>query len=225
MNVHETRRYQMLKRVREFGVAYAEAFAPIEAAGRLFSAVDAAIAGVDDHAAAQRAGRRGAREHTAATAAARKALLTRLHAVRRTARVLALDESGVGTGFVMPKDPPDLMLIATARSFASAAEPFESAFISLALPATFIADLRAAMDAFEAMRRTDSTAVAARIRARLGIETAAAAGFAAVRRLDAIVPNHLRDNATAIAAWRLARHVERSPRRHKRGVRGHQAAA
>ena len=46
--------------------------------------------------------------------------------------------------------------------------------------------------------------------ARMGIEMAMQDGLNAVRQLDAMVPNALRDDAVTLAMWERARRVEQA---------------
>jgi hypothetical protein len=213
MNVHETRRYQMLERVRRFGAMHRDAFAPIGLAGRMFAAVEHAVAAVEAHASRQSSALADARQRTIGKAAARQTLLDRLVAICRTARALALDENTqtLARIFVLPRAPSDFALVTVARACATHAAPWEHDFVAHALPATFLADLHSAIAEFDDASRERLTAKGAHTSARLGIEQSVDTGFLAVRRLDAIVVNHLQGNGAALAAWRRARRIERSP--------------
>lgn len=215
MNVHEIRRYQMLTRVRDFGARYKPLFAPFALAQQMFAEVDAAISAADERANDETSGRRRAQEHTAAKGAARATLLHRLAAVRRTARVLVLDGRSVAGRFTLPRSPRAAELVATARAFISHAAPLEAAFVEHAMPPAFLSDLAAAIDDVESAMHNRFMATGAHIAARVGIETSVAAGFAAVRRLDVLVANHLDDHPELLAAWKTARRVARSPQRTK----------
>jgi hypothetical protein len=213
MNVHEIRRYQMLTRVREFGMKYSELFATLTLARQMFAAVDATVSAVDCQAKEEASGRRDAREHTVAKMVARAALVDQLAAVRRTAHAFALDGENVRGRFTLPRSPRHLELVAAARAFIADATPLEAEFVAHEMPATFLSDLSAAIDDFESAMRDRHTATGAHITARVGIEASIAAGFLAVRRLDAIVSNQLRGNSALLAAWKAARRVARSPQR------------
>src|SRR5215472_17393233 len=99
MNVHEIRRYRMLKRVRDFGARYRNAFAPIALAAQTFAAIDDAISAIDAQATSQASSRLDAREHTVAKAIAREALLGKLAALRRTVRACAPDDKSLQSRF------------------------------------------------------------------------------------------------------------------------------
>lgn len=135
-----------------------------------------------------------------------------LHAISRTARALETGTTRVAGKFRLPRAPRDQALVSLARAFAKNAVPLARTFVAHAMPATFLADLHAAVDAFEAAGRDHRAARGAHVAARVRIERTIARGFRAVRRLDAIVANHLRGDPAALAEWRRARRIERSPR-------------
>src|SRR5262245_54490968 len=118
MNSLDTRRYEMLLRVNEFGLAHAELFPPTTLGGQAFAAVRTAIEQMDDHAAASAYGRGAARSGTTSRAIARKALREHLDAVSRTARALALDMPGLDDKFRPPRGCGDSTLLIAARAFA-----------------------------------------------------------------------------------------------------------
>ncbi|HUK35298.1 MAG TPA: hypothetical protein VLV86_15385 [Vicinamibacterales bacterium] len=208
MNVHEIRRYQMLTRVRDFGTAHRHLFRTLPLAGRMFAAAADAVSAVDAQATLHESFRRWARQQTIAKAAAREALLGHLRAVRRTGRALSLDGHGFGAKFQLPRKPTDRMLAVAARAVLEHAAPLEAEFAAYALP---LSGFRAAIDHFEATVLRRHTVVGAHVAARVGIEQAVSTGFSAVRRLDALVLNHLGRDADVVAAWRCARRVARAP--------------
>ncbi len=75
--------------------------------------------------------------------------------------------------------------------------------------------LTAGIEAFEEAIRTHEAGTDVHVAAHASIKEALGAGLSAVRRLDAIVPNYLGDDAVVKAMWTRARRVE-NPRREKR---------
>jgi hypothetical protein len=211
MNAHELRRYQMLQRVRRFAHRFRDAFADVPLAGQMFAVVDECAEAADGEATRHFGAVHHARTCTIVKADARKAVLQQLRALRRTARALAIDAKGLDERFRLPREPRDLLLAAFARGVVEHARPLEQAFLDHAMPATFLADLAQAIVDFEAAIGRRESATGAHISARVGIEHTVARGFAAVRRLDVIVANRFRLDASALAAWRCARRIERSP--------------
>ena len=211
MNVHELRRYQMLRRVRRFVDAFHDSCADLPLVAELAEALDEALRAADGEASRQARAMRHARERTIVKADARAAVLRQLRAIRRTARALAIVEKGPNAGFRLPREPRDLLLAAFARGVLTRAMPFEQAFIAYAMPPTFLVDFARTIEDFETAIGNRYSATGAHVSARVGVEQAVARGFRAVRRLDVIVGNRFARDARALAAWRLARRVARSP--------------
>src|SRR5687767_978245 len=110
MNSLDTRRYEMLVRVRDFGAANAHLFPASGLSGKAFVAVGEAVNALSTHAASQFSGRGAAREGTASKGVAREALRDDLDAIVRTAHALALDMPGVDDKFEMPRVNSDQAL-------------------------------------------------------------------------------------------------------------------
>ena len=98
-------------------------------------------------------------------------------------------------------------MLTTARKFARDAEPFSSQFVAHGMPATFVADLNALVDSFERALRDRGLGREARRAARASTKAALSSGLAAVRSLDAIVTNHLRDDAVTRTVWERDRRI------------------
>jgi hypothetical protein len=213
MNSLDTRRYEMLVRVREFGAAHVDLFPPSSLGGHAFAAVAAAVADLSDHAASQFSGRGWAREGTTSKAVAREGLRDQLDSIVRTARAIALDTPGLDDKFRPPRSSSDQLLLSAARAFARDATPLAARFAEHDMPETFLADLEESIKEFELAIRDHDAGRDIHVAAGAGIETAMDIGLTAVRRLDAIVPNRLRDDAAKTAVWERARRVEyRGPR-------------
>jgi len=75
------------------------------------------------------------------------------------------------------------------------------------MPETFVADLLALVDSFERALRDRGAGTDARRVARASTKAALASGLAAVRSLDAIVTNHLRDDAVTRTVWERDRRI------------------
>src|SRR5262249_31514495 len=89
------------------------------------------------------------------------------------------------------------------------AAPLKAEFIAHGLPRTFLADLQAALDAFERATQNRLAARETRAAAQAGIGTAMDSALAALTRLDAIVRNLLRDEPMLLATWTSPRHAAR----------------
>jgi hypothetical protein len=207
-NTVETKRYEMLVRVRDFGVANEALFPSSSLGGQSFKAVAGAVSALSEHAAIHVSGRGSAREGTVSKAVAREALREDLDAISRTARAMALDTPGVDDKFRVPRGNGDQATLNAARAFLRDAAPLSADFIKHDMPDDFLTDLQSDIDAFEEAIRDHEAGKDTHVAARAAIESAIDAGLDAVRRLDAIVPNRLRNDAKLIASWERARRVE-----------------
>jgi hypothetical protein len=205
MHVFERRQYDMLVRVRDFGDRYGHLFPTSSVAPQNFETVAAALKELDTQDLTHMAASVSARAHRKEIA--REALLARLQAVSQTARVLAEDAPGLDLQFPMPNSVSDQTLLTTGRKFVRDAELLRSQFLAHGMPANFVADLNALVDGFERAVRDRGLGREARRAARVSTQAALASGLAAVRSLNAIVTNHLRDDEVTRTVWEQARRV------------------
>jgi len=208
MTTEQTRRYEMLVRVRDFGSAHADLFPEPSLARQTFVSVGEAVRQLNEHTVSKMAAVQG----TTTKAVARAALHERLVALSQTARVIAVQSPGLEERFLMPNTPSDLVLLTTARVFAHDAEPLEKQFVDHAMPKTFLADLREATGRFEQAIHNCEAGRDERAAARAAIAAVLDSGLSAVRALDAMVANRLRDDPTMMVAWKRARRLPRRPR-------------
>lgn len=208
MNSLDTRRYEMLVRVRDFGAAHSDLFAKSSLAGRAFASVASAVSKLMQHAASQQSGRSSAREGTTSKAVAREALREDLDAIVRTARGLALDTPGIDDRFRAPRSSRDQALVNHARAFSADAAPLATAFVEHGMPEDFLDDLGDSIKELEDAIRERNEGRQINAAAQTAIDEAMEEALEAVRRLDAIVPNVLRKSASQLSAWELARRVE-----------------
>jgi hypothetical protein len=214
MNVIETRQYEMLVRVRDFGDRYGHLFPTSSVARQNFDTVAAAVKELDAQELTHMAASVSARAERKTTA--REALQARLHAISQTARVLAASVPGLDQQFQVPNSASDQTLLTTGRKFARDAEPLSSQFLAHGMPAAFVAELDALVGSFERALRDRGVGREARRAARASTGAALSSGLAAVRSLSAIVTNHLRDDAVARTVWESARRIVYPERAKKR---------
>ena len=208
----EVRKYNMLTRVRDFGTARADLFPPGSLGARTFGEIGAIVDRLNASVTSERSGRRAARQGVVSKATARARLRQALEAVSRTARGIAVDTPDILVKFQMP-GPTDAELTAAARQFASDAAPLSAAFVGHGLPESFVADLQAALAAFERAVSGGATGRETHVGARADITAALNQAFDTLRRLDAIVENRVGGDPNATAAWRVARNVGRTSAR------------
>ena len=212
MNSLETRRLEMLTRVRDFGATHAAEFPPASFGGEQFAAVGQVVEELTRLATAQSSSAGSARLGSANRAAAREELREDLQAIARTARAMSLDVPGLEDKFRLPRSGSDQALLTTARVFAADAVPLKAEFVRHEMPANFIEDLNASISQMEEAIRDQNASKRARKAAVAAIDEAMDRGIEAVRRLDPVVRNKFGARPNVLAEWESARHTQRAPR-------------
>lgn len=213
MNSLEARILEMLIRVRQFGVAHASDF-PASSRGReLFDSVNQFINTIETHSATHAQHTRAAKEKTTQKNAALEALREAMTAIARTARGMERTMPGVQDRFRMPTGMGVQELLATARAFRAGGEQLRDEFIRRGMPSNFVEDFDSRIDRVEEGVDGRAQKSAARVSSKAAISDAAQNAREAVRELDPIVRNVYVTNASALAEWESASHLERAPRR------------
>jgi hypothetical protein len=213
MNDNENRRYQMFLRVQGFGSARVGDFA---AQGQqLFGTLSTIITEIEGHAASEVSGTGESRQGTATRNEARAALREDLEAITRTARVMAQDIPGLDDKFRLPRGNNDSQLLSAGRAYAADALPLKAQFLAHEMPADFLEDLAADIEAMEQSMAEQSMGESRRIASGAALDDAIDRGNQVVRKLDAIVKNKYVNNRAVLAEWASASHTERAPRRKK----------
>lgn len=204
------KRYEMFKRVNEFG--HTHTFAEGSLAKELFGVIKQVITDLESQGANQSSGLNAAQGSTATKAAIREELRDRLLTINRTARVMALKSPGFERQFRFPRAVGDQALLNAARAFAADAAPIKDRFIQRELPTDFIEQLNAQIDAFEDALKQRTAAVGSHMSARVAIDESVALGLQTVRELDVIVRNKFNGDSVILAAWAGASQVARRAR-------------
>lgn len=212
MNSDETRRYDMLKRVRNFGEVRAADFPDTSLGHELFREFSDALKELDANATNQASGANAAVGGTRTKGTIREELIAALTAINRTAKAMAFDTPGLEDKFRLPRSGSDQALLNAARAFAVDAAPLKAGFLRHEMAETFLEELQTQIDAFELALNHRATAKGVRVSATVGIDSALTRGVSAVRRLDAVIQNKFRNDAATLAAWTTASHVERANR-------------
>ena len=213
MNADERRRYDMLVRVKQFGDDNAADFPAGTVAATQFAKVDAEVASTESKGASQAVGFGQAAQEYDVKGTARENLRELMSEITRTARSMEYAFDGIHEKFRMPRNRNDAELLNTARAFAIEAVQYNADFQAYGLAATFIADLTAAADAFEAAFSTTAQATAQHVAATAETAEHIRQGMIAVRTLDGIVKNKYANNVGKLAAWISASHVEKAPQK------------
>ncbi len=205
-----------MQRVVAFGVQYRRSLAGGTAGARLFATLDEHVRAIQHEVDEQAEGRLRAGENTCTRAEARAALLAQLAAISATARALTKRRGDVAEHFRRLRRPRDYELLKVARSMAEAIAPNQAAFVDHHMSPTFLADLRAAIAAFERVQTARVDSRTRHVSATLNIRRALACAAETIRGLDAAVLNVFHANPLAMNAWQRARRVHGVPGRRKR---------
>lgn len=212
MNDHEKNQHATAARVRDFGALHPTLFPAAQLTGQLMAVMGATANELNTHAATHVASAGEARQGTASKASARGDLRDDLEAINRTAHVMAFDIPGLNDKFRMPRGG-DQDLLTAARAFVIDATPLKADFIRFGLPADFIEDLNADIEAFEQATTSQNQSLEQKTASTAAIDDAISRSMKALKQLDAIMRNVLRDDVEMLTAWITASHVERVPRR------------
>ncbi len=212
MTAIETRRYETLVRVRDFGNTHGDRFPESTLAREQFTTVSAAVKELSAFAVKKMAAKQ---EGKRTKAIAREALHDRLESIAITARAIAQDTPGFEDRFHVPRPRTDQGLLTAGRLFARDAEAVKGQFLAHAMPETFVADLLELVDTFEQAIREREAGKGGQTAARASMNAALESGTAAVQKIAAMVNNHLRDDPETTALWRSVRRIghPRRPRR------------
>ncbi len=219
MNDFNNRRHETFTRMTDFGRAHATDFAPNSLATQLLTSLAGTVATLDHQASKHVSSHGSARQGTATREEARTVLRELMEAIRRTARVMAQDITGLDDKFRMPPPGNDQLLLTSARAFLVDATPLATQFIAHELPADFLEDLADAIAALEAAMGQQSSGVGNAVAARAAIEETFEQGMDTKRKLDAIMKNKYANNPAVLAEWLSASHIERAPKHKKESTK------
>ncbi len=209
----ESRRYEMLLRVQEFGTKHRDAFPPTSPGGQAFDALSQHVTTLTNQALSKLSSARQAEGRR--KQAARTTVVEQLDTIVRCARVIALETPGFGEAFQLGRLRSSQSLLTTGRLFLQEAPNYHEAFVANGMPDTFVTDLKTLLDAFEQTVKAWEAGRGGHAAARAGIESTMAAVTISLGKLDIFVANRFRDDPETLALWERARKLE-APRRPRR---------
>jgi hypothetical protein len=214
MNDLERNQLDTLTRVRDFGTQNPALFPAAQLAGELMTTITAGVTELSTFAAAHAASLGSARQGTQSRSVARTALHADLAAINQTAHALAFQTAGLDDKFRMPRGS-DQDLLAAARAYVTDATPLKNDFIRFGMAADFLDDLTADIAAFEQATAARSHSVGQQTASSAGLDDAMERSMRALKQLDVVMRNVLRDNITQLTAWMTASHIERVAHRRR----------
>ena len=210
MNDEDRRRYEAFLRIIQFGVESATDF-PAGSIGKAqFDEIAAVVELLDELATEKTAGFGEARFAFVGKDTARENLREKMSEIVETARSMVYQFPGIDAIFRMPRNRSDQQMLAVARVFLAEGAARQAAFVEYGLSATFLAELQAAVDAFEASLAPTGAATDAHVAATAEIGAAIRRGMIARRILLGVVKNKYRSNVGKLAAWTSASHIEKA---------------
>ena len=175
------------------------------------------IARIAKNAETQQSGTGTARGGTTSKTVLRDALFLELKGINRSAAAIATAQSKpeIMDKFRMPYGVADEVLVAKSKAIADAAAPLATDFIAHGHDTTFVADLRAHIDAFKAAETTQDTGEQTQAGATGGFAHLLEQAMTKVHQLDAFMHNFYKSNAVKMGEWKTASHVERQAKAKK----------
>ena len=126
----------------------------------------------------------------------------------------ALDRTGAIPGVALQFRMPRMVmqeLRNRAEAFKTAAAEYEDDFVAYNSAETFVADITAAIAAFDAVTGRRYTAMGKQMGATAGLTATARAGITAVRALNAIMIKRYRNDPAKLAEWKAAQRIAKWP--------------
>ncbi|HQU85522.1 MAG TPA: hypothetical protein PKY59_20475 [Pyrinomonadaceae bacterium] len=208
MNDRERRLYEMFLRVLTFLQANAADFDNIPAVAAVVTVLLAETPVLGNLGEVKVTDTSTAKDKTIFRGDNRDAVRDAMQDISDMWKPMAKNYQGASNRFAMPHGS-DQLLIDTARSFVVEATPLRDDFVARGMPANFIADLTAKIDAFEDSISESSTARIERVGTNASFKPSLDACREAVADVDPIVKMVYRANAQKRAEWLVASHVER----------------
>jgi len=212
MDDNERRTYGMFVRAQQFFSTHSADFATGSLGKQLITELESTIDALEAHTAAETSSDSASRQGTTSRSEARAAVREDLENINRTARTMD-HEPGLNEKFRLPPRDNDQVLLSAARAFLADALPLKAQFVAHEMPADFLEDLQADIQAMEEAIDNQSGGRGNRAGAKAAIDDAIERGRVIARKLDAIVNNKYRNSPATLAEWASVSHIERAPKR------------
>lgn len=147
------------------------------------------------------------------------ALFTDFKDIARTARAIALDESGFpAAAYRFPSDYSEATATTHAESLLKLLEgtentPLRAKFTAFEIATDFVSDLRADLQAIHSINHGKNSDNLEGVENTSAIDTLLSKAQGIITRLDAIVQNKYSRNPDKLTAWKSASHVERTAKK------------
>jgi len=211
MNLTQGNALDSLRGVQRFLDEHADKLGEINKTG-VRKDLDELIATVSAHAVSQRNQDLSARGATRQTEALRKVLITEhMGPIARVARANLPPTPAVEPLKLPRRRLPVNKLAAYAEAMGQVAAQYTEVFTSAGLPATFVADLKAASDAVVAAYGARTLARSAQVSATKGLKQDLQKGRKVVGILDSFVSKALKSDGHLLSGWKTLMRVKLVP--------------
>lgn len=146
----------------------------------------------------------------------RDVLIDNLESIVLAAKGIGDEIPGIAEKYRMPEARSDQNLIAKANSFYADSEADEAKFIEFGLEEDFRAELKTAREEFETSADAADAALEEHSEATGTLDTLFRETMILSRKREAIVKIKYRNNPGKLAAWTVASHLERPPKKAKK---------
>lgn len=212
MNDRDIRRSDRITRVLNFRLGNAADFPPTSKAASLFTELDT-IPGQLTQAQV------GQLRTPVTKQTLLDALFTDFKDIARTARAIALDESGFpAAAYRFPADYAEATAATHAESLLKLLEGSENAalrakFAAFEIAPDFVQDLRADLQAIHDINQGKNSDNLEGVENTSAIDTLLGTAQGIITRLDALIQNKYSRNPDKLAAWKSASHVQRAAKK------------
>lgn len=213
MNDTQIRKFDKLQRQDVYMKDSAADF-PANSAGDKTAVFQAAlIVEIQQKAAAQTSGFNEKRQAFVVKKTGYKRIDTILDNISLAADGLVDEFPGIEAKFRRIRKPTEQSFMAQARAFLADAAEYKNAMIAQGLDADFLVQLADAITEFEQAAANADSAEEAHAAATGALNDAFKRGIANSKKMDSAIKLKYRENPGKLAAWTVASHLERAPKR------------
>jgi len=205
MNTQQTRQYEMLLRVQEFGNNHKDQFPATSPGGESFANLSAVVNRLGEAGVSKRSTTGEGRQQKKA---ARDALLVHLKTMSRCARNIARYVPGFDDKYKLGRLRSDQSVLMTGKTFAHEAAQSSDLFVKYGMRDTFLSELDALVEDYDHAIRTWQAGRDSQTSARANIEDALNQGLRHARTLDIFVASQLGHDSGAMAVWERGRRYD-----------------
>jgi hypothetical protein len=200
MNRKKILQYRMLTRVVDFGAKHVGLFPEHTIAGDVLAEIGSTVTQLTEYATSR------VSSHTSILMSGQTRRQARLTVKRQMELTAQIGRALKLADFSIPRDPKEEDLISTARSFVERMEPLKTEFSQHGLPPE---KLKTSIQVLEESLLGLANGQSTRSGAIREFSKLLDVALNLVERLDAIIENTLADDELVMAAWKVARQIDR----------------